>query len=245
MAHPIALGADITCDSAHKTLPVLTGGGYLHISKTAPQILADYAETAMQLFASTSPSYLIMSSLDKFNELHTVFKEKLSAFTEIIFKIKNDLSEYGFRLIGNEVLKITIETKSYGYTGKEFSEFLYKNNIICEFYDDDYIVMMFSPLMKEPDIQYIKNTLMSLPQKEPLNQSSYLLPKPKKALEIREALMSPFIECDINNSLGKILASANISCPPAIPIIVAGEIIDKETIECFKYYGIEKCKIII
>ena len=65
--HPIALGADMCCDSAHKTLPVLTGGGYLHISKNAPAELARHAKKAMALFASTSPSYLILQSLDLAN----------------------------------------------------------------------------------------------------------------------------------------------------------------------------------
>lgn len=53
-AHPIDLGADIVCDSAHKTLPALTGAAYLHISRTAPDFFADYAENALSVFASTS-----------------------------------------------------------------------------------------------------------------------------------------------------------------------------------------------
>ena len=53
--HPMALGADLCCDSAHKTLPVLTGGAYLHIGKGAPDLLSQQAERAMALFASTSP----------------------------------------------------------------------------------------------------------------------------------------------------------------------------------------------
>ena len=67
--HPIHLGADICCDSAHKTLPVLTGGGYLHIADKAPALFSDKAEYAMSLFASTSPSYLIMRSLDMANAI--------------------------------------------------------------------------------------------------------------------------------------------------------------------------------
>jgi arginine/lysine/ornithine decarboxylase len=51
--HPMDLGADICCDSAHKTLPTLTGGAYLHISKDAPKTFFDMAEQAMSLFAST------------------------------------------------------------------------------------------------------------------------------------------------------------------------------------------------
>ena len=66
-SHPIALGADVCADSAHKTLPVLTGGAYLHVSRGAPEIIKREAENALFLFGSTSPSYLILSSLDKAN----------------------------------------------------------------------------------------------------------------------------------------------------------------------------------
>ena len=65
--HPITLGADICCDSAHKTLPVLTGGAYLHISENAPKLFCQRAEAALSIFASTSPSYLILASLDRAN----------------------------------------------------------------------------------------------------------------------------------------------------------------------------------
>lgn len=66
--HPMDLGADMCCDSAHKTLPVLTGGAYLHIGKKAPETFAANAKSAMALFGSTSPSYLILQSLDLCNK---------------------------------------------------------------------------------------------------------------------------------------------------------------------------------
>lgn len=53
--HPLDLGAALCCDSAHKTLPVLTGGAYLHISRAAPASLRENAKTAMAMFGSTSP----------------------------------------------------------------------------------------------------------------------------------------------------------------------------------------------
>ena len=55
--HPLDLGADLCCDSAHKTLPVLTGGAYLHISHNSPSIYVSNACHAMSMFGSTSPSY--------------------------------------------------------------------------------------------------------------------------------------------------------------------------------------------
>lgn len=65
--HPMDLGADLCCDSAHKTLPVLTGGAYLHISRQAPPAMASRAKQAMAMFGSTSPSYLTLASLDLCN----------------------------------------------------------------------------------------------------------------------------------------------------------------------------------
>lgn len=67
--HPMDLGADLCCDSAHKTLPVVTGGAYLHIAHQAPELLHRQAKASMGLWGSSSPSYLILQSLDAANEL--------------------------------------------------------------------------------------------------------------------------------------------------------------------------------
>ena len=67
--HPIALGAAMCCDSGHKTLPVVTGGAYLHLGKNAPIQDEAAVRNALALFGSTSPSYLILQSLDKCNQV--------------------------------------------------------------------------------------------------------------------------------------------------------------------------------
>ena len=92
--HPIDLGADLCCDSAHKTLPVLTGGAYLHISQNAPKLLGEHAQNALALFASTSPSYLILQSLDRANYYlnHTPAK----VFSNFDFALAN-LPFYSFQ----------------------------------------------------------------------------------------------------------------------------------------------------
>ena len=67
--HPIALGAAMCCDSAHKTLPVVTGGAYLHLGENAPVQEEAAVRGALALFGSTSPSYLILQSLDACNHI--------------------------------------------------------------------------------------------------------------------------------------------------------------------------------
>ena len=115
--HPMDMGADMCCDSAHKTLPVLTGGAYLHISKAAEAHLHENARHALGMFGTTSPSYLILQSLDLANRYLETCPERLAAFAEKTAELKRKLRDRGFVLCGGEPLKITICPKSYGYTG--------------------------------------------------------------------------------------------------------------------------------
>ena len=243
--HPIDLGADICCDSAHKTLPVLTGGAYLHISKNAPKLFFDIADQAMSLFASTSPSYLILQSLDRANlYLSGDYKSRLIYTAAKVNNLKNALISNGYSLLGDEEMKICIEAKKYGYFGYEVAEHLQKNGVICEFYDRDFTVMMFTPETDEQGIKKLEKILISLPKGEEINEKSPSVGIPERVMSVREAAMSPSIETEVEKALGKVLAAANVSCPPAIPIVVCGEKIDENAIKCFKYYGIENCRVV-
>ena len=243
--HPIALGADICCDSAHKTLPVLTGGGYLHISKYAPAVFKTQAEFAMSLFASTSPSYLIMQSLDMANKyLEERYRDILLAFIKKVENLKQALVEAGYTLFGNEALKITISAKKYGYSGTELAKILEEKGICLEFSDNDCLVLMLSAENSDSDLERIKSVLLSVKKQDEVKLPCPKVNVLKKALSIKEALFCLNTEVDVKEAEGKILASYAICCPPAVPIAVCGEIIDKSAVDAFKYYGIEKIRII-
>lgn len=243
--HPISLGADICCDSAHKTLPVLTGGAYLHISENAPEIIEEYAENAMLLFASTSPSYIIMQSLDMANKyISDGYPERLSETAESVENLKKILSDNGFDVIGNEPMKLTVCPANMGYTGEEFADILSSNGIECEFSDPDFTVMMFTPEIGNGDIEHIGKVILSIEKREAIIRKPPVLSIPERAMTVREAAFSASEEIDVADCEGRILSSAAISCPPAIPITVCGEIISKDAIKCFEYYGIEKCRVV-
>lgn len=242
--HPLDLGADICADSAHKTLPVLTGGGYLHISADVPEILRENAMRAMSLFASTSPSYLILQSLDRCNlYLCDGYKEKLSECAERIKELKATLSDKGYELIGDEPMKLTISAKSYGYTGEELAEMLCSQNIICEFADPDYIVSMFTTMIDGEGINRLQEVLLSIPKKDAIKETASAIGVPERVMSVREAVFSPSLVLPVDKCEGRILASENVSCPPAIPIVVCGERIDKSAVEVLKYYGITECRV--
>ena len=240
--HPIPLGADLCCDSAHKTLPVLTGGAYLHISKTTDKLFFEHAENAMSLFSSTSPSYLILESLDLANKyLLDGFEKDLSILQKELKLLKQYLTEKGYELIGDEPLKLTIHTKAYGYTGHEIYKLLEEKDIICEFADKDYLVMMFSTQNPPSDFEKVKNILTEIPRKESITTippESFI---PKSAMSPRKALFIPSVKRQVKDCLGKVLCSVSISCPPAIPFIVCGEIINEKAIKLLEYYGVTEC----
>jgi len=239
--HPLNFGADLVCDSAHKTLPVLTGGGYLHISKKAPKTIKNNVKDALSLFASTSPSYLILQSLDKFNGQTEKFKKELNSILPHIENAKNVLTKSGYTLYGNEPLKLTIKTKLYGYLGTEFSSILEKQNIFCEFSDPDFCVFMLT--LNKRELQKLVKTLLKIKQKSPIEKTPPVLAETEKVLSPREALFSPCETVKIKNALNRILAMPSVSCPPAVPIISLGEKINESAIEAFKYYGIKEVKV--
>ena len=243
--HPTDLGADLCCDSAHKTLPVLTGGAYLHISKNVAEKFAPMAKNALAMFGSTSPSYIILQSLDMANRyIASGYGDRLEQLCVKLQNIKENLTHKGFELLGNEPLKITVSTKSYGYTGAEIAYILKEKNIVCEFCDPDFIVFMFTDGITGSQLQYFEDTMCSIPPKQSLTADC---PKPRKAqrtMSVRQAAFSPCEDIPVEKSLGRVLAAASVGCPPAVPIVVCGEVIDRTAIECFKYYGIEKCCVV-
>lgn len=243
--HPIDLGADLCCDSAHKTLPVLTGGAYLHIAKRAPKLIALEAENALSVFASTSPSYLILQSLDYANRLLSEgLPCALYRVARRLEELKDRLSAIGYTLVGNEPMKLTLLTKPFGYTGRELADCLQKENIVCEFCDSDFVVLMASSETTDEEIEHLENTLTAIPPKTPIVETPPHMAKPIAVMKPYEALLTASELTLIEEAEGKILASPSVSCPPAVPILVSGERIDADAVKSFAYYGIESCRTV-
>ena len=243
--HPLDTGADLCCDSAHKTLPALTGAAYLHISHSAPKWMSYAARGALSLFGSTSPSYLILRSLDAVNAyIDGGYSERLRDFSASVDKLKGGLSSFGYTLVGDEPMKLTLATKSYGYTGRELAETLAENGIMCEFCDDDFLVLMLSCELGMECLSKLENVLGSVEKRAPIKTAPPTAYLPQRAMSVREAMLSPSETISVSNAEGRILANLNISCPPAVPIAVCGERIDGEAIKRFAYYGIEECDVV-
>ena len=243
--HPVTLGADACCDSAHKTLSCLTGAAYLHISERAPEGWAEQAERAMAMFASTSPSWVILQSLDRMNrELAGTYPQRLRRAAERTGELKEILLRKGWTLTGDEPMKLTLNAPAAGYTGVELGRRLRGKGIECEFADREHLVLMPSAETGDGDWDRIRQALTEIPVGQALRERPPALPAPEPVLTVRQAMMAASREVSVEEAVGRVMADAAVSCPPAVPVVVAGERITEAAAACMRYYGIDRCRIV-
>ena len=242
--HPISLGADICCDSAHKTLPALTGAAYLHLSAEMDREVGDWAKEALALFGSTSPSYLILQSLDAVALYLEDYPRKLEAFLPKVRELKAALRGHGYVLYGEEPLKVTLDAKKYGYSGTRIAAHLRENGMEPEFADEDYLVLMLTPELPVGSLLRLEKVLRDLPRKEAIRAAAPRFLPGEQVLSIRTAMLSDHETLPADQCLGRILAVPTVGCPPAVPVLVCGEKITEHAIDCLTYYGIETCCVV-
>ena len=240
--HPLDLGADLCCDSAHKTLPVLTGGAYLHLSPTAPAQLASLAKSALGLFGSTSPSYLTLASLDLCNRyLAEGYPQRLAEAVERLAELRERLTAAGWRVEPSDPLRVTVAAPR-GVTGQELAGQLRRQGVECEYADRDFLVLMATPENTPEELAQAAAALGQYPGEA--NPPQLPLARGERACSIRQAAFAPRETVDAAHSLGRVCGLPTVGCPPAIPIAVSGERITPEALALFAYYGIEQVEVL-
>ena len=236
-AHPMELGADLCCDSAHKTLPVLTGGAYLHIAQGADPRYAQGAKAALSLFGSTSPSYLILQSLDQANAaLAGRFPAQLAQCRDRVSDLKRMLAGRGFEVSGDEPLKLTLETD-----GLAAAELLRRQGVECEYADRGHVVMMFAPGNTPMDFARVAKALA---RPLPFEKQTFDCPRPPRAMTIRQAMFSPSRTLPTAEAVGRVLAQPTVSCPPAVSIAVSGEVLTPQAVKVLLRQGIAQIRVV-
>ncbi|MBR5302318.1 MAG: aminotransferase class V-fold PLP-dependent enzyme [Clostridia bacterium] len=243
--HPMDLGADICCDSAHKTLGVLTGGAYLHIGRHAPAGMAAQARQAMALFGSTSPSYLTLMSLDLCNAaLADSYADRLADTIRHIDALKCRLIQNGWHVLPGDPLKLTLSACCAGTTGTALGQRLRDHGIECEYADPETLVLMITPENTHDDLARLEK---ALGKNNACARPWPVLPAAAgtRRLSVREAIFALHETIPAKESLGRICAAPTVACPPAIPIAVSGEEIIREAIALFEHYGVDAVDAVI
>ncbi len=229
--------------SAHKTLPALTQGSYL-LSNIDDNDVEFYLNT----FMTTSPSYLIMSSLDYaryyLDEYGYDEYERLINKAEKYRSIINSLNKV--HIISKEDLAEDydidksryIVTVSKEYSGHKLLEYLREQGIQCEMSFASGVVLLLSPINDDDDFKKLLKSFENLQLKDIRqdNYSKYYSFIPKKVLEPYEVFKKECKYIKINEADKNIACEAIIPYPPGIPLLCPGEVITKEAIDIIDDY---------
>lgn len=254
-------GADIVIQSLHKTLPALTGTAILHIK--GDLVKEEDVRRELSIFETSSPSYILISSIDECldlierngKKLFLDYQENLKYFYNEAKALKK------LKVLGNELLnnnnkknieeiekslydfgKIVVITKNTNITGKELSDILRKDyKIEVEMASTYYIIAMTSICDNKESFERLLNALkeidLKLKKTVEDNSASYEIQLPKKEMTINEALNSKkFMLENYKNLEGKISKEYIFAYPPGIPIITPGEVFDKNIINIIEKY---------
>lgn len=231
--HPISLGADACADSAHKTLPCLTPAALLHLKD--PQ-LEGAARTALNLYSSTSPSFIVLQSLDLAAGLLLETPPDFSQYAEKVLWFENEFKH----LIEpcDDPLRLCIYPARGGWTGPQVYDSFIQAGIYPELYDTDKIIFMISPYNTEEDFQKLERVLRQFSLKEPIYRKTAARVLPEVVVSIRQALFGDKEHIPVEQAAGRIAADIQAPCPPGIPIILPGEKITNEGAALLKAGGI-------
>ena len=233
--HPLALGADLTACSAHKTLPVLTGGAFLNIGDTEISRKLNFAERAkeaMALFGSTSPAYPVMVSLDLARAwAMEQGKEAWEKLAVRMVKIKEIAREKGLLLPLGETdpTRLAIGTLPAGMTGEEAGDFFRKKGVEPEHEDGGYLVCIATPFNTEEELDRLEMAVKSLPDACTEVEETPALPSlPPVRRMPREAVLAFQEAVPLEKAVGRVAGEAACPCPPGVPIVMPGEEITAE-----------------
>lgn len=228
--------------SAHKTLPSLTQGGFILTNGE------NNIEFYLRAFMTTSPSYLIMASLDysryyleKYGKedyertinLCEKWREKINSINGIHIIDIDDLPE------GYNIDKTRYNILLQGeYSGHLLLDKLRKRKIQCEMSWSKGVVLILSPFNEEEDFEKIYNALMDIDMdllkcKEIKGFNSII---PEKMYEPFEVFNKKWEEVLLKDAEGKAVKEAIIPYPPGIPLVSSGEVISREVIEIIEGY---------
>lgn len=226
--------ADFVVQSYHKTLPALTMGSVLFIHKDAP--LRKRVIEFLSYFQTSSPSYLVMSSLECAQEFYETFESDL--FFEKRKQLIDVLKRKGFNT-GEPEDSLKLIVSYDGSTGYDIQRWFEEHHVYVEL-ADEYQVLFVLPLWHRNDLfpfESLINTIerMRVPDKaqQCKNPSNLMLSSSKYlAMHIHEIK-----EIAIEESKGKVLAQHIIPYPPGIPVMFRGEVITNHMIKLLQYYS--------
>ncbi|MHC6181379.1 aminotransferase class I/II-fold pyridoxal phosphate-dependent enzyme [Clostridium sp. JNZ X4-2] len=256
----VKLGADMIVTSAHKTLSSLTQSAYLHVNNDRD---IDKADFYFDVFSSTSPSYIALCSMDyarfylekygygDYGELikrNQYYRNRINSISGLSIIGKEDIVKFNRSRIREKNMVASawnIDLTRYiinldkNYSGDLLLKYLRKSGIQCEMSDGSNVILIFSPFNNQEEYEALYNTLRNCNLKRLEYKRSNII-----EYEIPEIKMMPYEAAnaekqivDLQDSLGKVSGVNIIPYPPGVPILLIGELINKDILETIGYYS--------
>lgn len=235
---------DYVVVSAHKTLPSLTQGAFLLVNS-----MDDSIEFYLKAFMTTSPSYLIMASLDysryyldnyakgdydNLIERAEKYRKDINLLNKVYIVSNKDIEE-NYNIDKSRYL-MTVEE---GYSGHKLLEYLRSKQIQSEMSFSKGVVLILSPSNTDKDFQKIYSAIKELNMDILKTEESiveFSKSYPKKVLEPYEVFNFKYKYMNLKESIDKVSKEFIVPYPPGIPVVCPGEKITSEVIDILMSY---------
>lgn len=245
--HPIQLGASASACSAHKTLPVITGGAWLNCNdaQAVPKI-----KSSMALFGSTSPLYPTMASLDIARAwMNSEGVTKFRRLAEVVDDLRTCALNAGFAIPSGECdpVRLTLLTLQNGMSGNEAAKYFHSRGVECEHSDRAAVIFIITPFNTKRDIERLRSAICEFPAKSAMSGGKgifKLTRLPECVMLPREVLSREREMIFTEYAAGRIAAEAACPCPPGVPVVMPGELIDIRCIKILLNTGIKQINVL-
>ncbi len=264
--HPITLGADAACDSAHKTLPCVTPGALLHLG-AADEAAATAARRALNLYSSTSPSYLVLASLAWLAGLLSQCPPNFEAAAARLATAVKAANAGGIVRQSADRLRLCLDPAMAGLPTAPLEQAFAAGGILPEYTDGRCVALMASPYNTDENFAQLTTVLANYiakfaghtsfidnsahdstetekicrangadaPHMRPLPPQPQL---PEVACTPREAFWTETETVSLAAAVGRVAAFIEAPCPPGVPPVVPGEVLDEAAATLYAAAGI-------
>jgi arginine/lysine/ornithine decarboxylase len=227
----LACGADLVVHSAHKTLPALTQSALLH--GQGSRIDFGKVQLALRLLQTTSPSYLLMASLDYARawmqeQGHSALAKVLEARENLSVPFPClDAAKLKPGLLDCDPTRLCVDVSTLGWNGFSAEDWLLEHcRMHCELSTLHHLAFILNTAHATVDFARLQTGLNALAQTQPLGALPWKMPPPplpKVVFSPRTAFEHPYHYVSLQKSVGQVSAQTVSTYPPGIPVLFPGE----------------------
>jgi lysine decarboxylase len=250
--HALSAGADLVISSTHKIVGSLTQSAMLHVARDPIGIDQDLVDRAVTLVESTSPSSLLLASLDAARRYavtcgHELLSEAIDgmAATRAAVREVPGLDVLDERLAGRpgvhdyDPMRLAVDVRGTGATGYELAPMLRElGDINLELFGENVMVAVFGMGERTAAqgarlVETLRRAVAQLGPARDRAREEFAPPPPwgELALSPREAFLGPQEVVPAAEAVGRIAAESLAAYPPGVPNVLPGERLTSETLE--------------